>query len=69
MPFVRIPGLAGKIYVPEKQPEHEKKYNCKDCFSCQQCTDERCQLCRNIAESEKSHSLQHKDPACQCRSH
>ncbi len=46
MPFVRIPGVLGKIYVPEEQPGHEKKHNCKDCFSCQHCSDDRCSLCR-----------------------
>lgn len=23
-----------------------KKFNCKDCFFCQWCSDERCRLCR-----------------------
>jgi len=72
MPFVRIPGLVGKVYVPETQPEQEKKHRCKDCFCCQQCSEERCQLCRSgiesKKESEKTEPLQkicHQiNPAC-----
>lgn len=45
MPFVRIPGLKGKVYVPEKQPVEEKKHPCQNCFSCQMCTDSRCSVC------------------------
>ncbi len=46
MPFVRMPGLTGKVYVPEEQTREEKKHNCKDCYSCQMCSDDRCQLCQ-----------------------
>ena len=45
MPFVKMPGFAGKIYVPETQDKKLKKHNCRDCFSCQMCCDERCELC------------------------
>jgi len=46
MAFVKIPGLAGKLYVPDKKPKTEKKHACKDCFACQDCGDDRCQVCR-----------------------
>lgn len=45
MPFVEIPGLQGKFYVPEEQEKGAKKHPCKDCFHCQQCSDDRCALC------------------------
>ena len=44
MPFVTRPGLNGKIYIPE-QPPGKKKHNCETCFSCQVCSDDRCNLC------------------------
>jgi len=46
MPFIKIPGLEGKVYVPEQDMNAPKKHPCKDCFSCQMCTDDRCILCR-----------------------
>ena len=45
MPFVTVPGLEGKVYVPEKQGEIHKKHPCKDCYSCQHCSDDRCRVC------------------------
>jgi hypothetical protein len=47
MPFVTIPGLQGKVYVPRKPDECVCKHPCKDCFSCQNCGDDRCRICRN----------------------
>jgi len=44
MPFISRPGLNGKIYVPE-QLAGKKKHNCNACFSCQVCSDDRCNLC------------------------
>jgi len=45
MPFVKVPGLIGKVYVPEKQDKSLKKHPCKDCFFCQSCSDDRCRMC------------------------
>jgi hypothetical protein len=45
MPFVTVPGLKGKVYIPEKQQENPKKHSCKDCHSCQHCGDDRCRVC------------------------
>ena len=47
MPFIEIEGLPGKVYIPEKLPDNQKKNKCPDCFSCQMCNDSRCQLCLN----------------------
>ncbi|MBN2040086.1 MAG: hypothetical protein JW864_08605 [Spirochaetes bacterium] len=44
MAFIEIPGFIGKVYVPDETKE-KKKHNCKDCFSCQFCSDERCLAC------------------------
>ncbi|MEE4356527.1 MAG: sugar phosphate isomerase/epimerase family protein [Desulfococcaceae bacterium] len=53
MPFVRMPGVTGKVYVPEEQPRDKKKHNCKDCFACQHCSDDRCNLCREKKPCQK----------------
>ncbi len=45
MPFVLIPDMPGKLFVPEQQDDSKKKYPCKDCSSCLHCSDERCALC------------------------
>jgi len=45
MKFVKVPGLKGKVYVPEKQSKSLKKHPCKDCFYCQSCSDDRCRVC------------------------
>jgi hypothetical protein len=47
MPFIEISGFPGKVYVPEPQPDTQKKNKCPDCFSCQRCADIRCQICLN----------------------
>jgi hypothetical protein len=46
MPFVTVPGLKGKIYVPQERRESAQKHPCKDCYACQQCSDDRCRVCR-----------------------
>ncbi len=46
MPFIEIPGLTGKVYVPEAPEGSPKKHPCKDCFHCQMCGAARCQVCR-----------------------
>ena len=45
MPFVELPGITGKVYVPEVPQEGPKKHPCKDCYFCQMCSDDRCRLC------------------------
>jgi hypothetical protein len=45
MKFVRISGFEGKIFIPEDNSKSLKKHSCKDCMSCQYCSDERCNLC------------------------
>ncbi len=46
MPFETIAGLPGKVYVPEKQSAESKKHRCRDCYNCQRCSDDRCNVCR-----------------------
>ncbi|MBN1534536.1 MAG: hypothetical protein JXA20_17820 [Spirochaetes bacterium] len=45
MAFRKVPGFPGKLYVPDEVARAEKKHDCKDCFSCGWCDDERCRLC------------------------
>ena len=51
MAFVQINGLEGKVYVPDEKPEAtNKKHKCKDCYSCQVCSETRCALCLGQGE-------------------
>ncbi len=50
MAWVNVPGLAGKVYVPDDAGQARKKHPCKTCFSCQWCDENRCQVCRNGPE-------------------
>jgi hypothetical protein len=45
MAFITIPNIKGKIYIPETKPQTLKKQKCHDCFSCQICSESRCQVC------------------------
>ena len=53
MPFVKVPGLPGKVYVPEKKRNCPKKHPCRDCFSCDVCSDDRCRVCRQKTPEPK----------------
>ena len=46
MAFVTVPGLNGKVFNPQESDKSPKKKLCKDCFCCQQCTADRCRVCR-----------------------
>lgn len=52
MPFTSRPGLNGKVYVPVQHPG-QRKHDCRNCYSCQVCSDDRCSLCRGRADSEQ----------------
>jgi hypothetical protein len=45
MTFVTKTGVTGKIYAPEKKSGERHKHACRDCYACQLCSDDRCQLC------------------------
>lgn len=44
MAFIRMKGVEGLVYVPEDDGS-PKKHPCKDCYFCQWCSDNRCDLC------------------------
>ncbi len=50
MAFVSVPGLKGKVYVPDESRGGSKKHPCQDCFSCQQCSDDRCRVCLSLRQ-------------------
>lgn len=50
MPFVELKNIEGKIYIPECNEECKKKHDCKDCYFCQFCSDQRCKVCLNKNE-------------------
>ena len=54
-----MPGVPGQIYVPDNDSQL-KKYPCPDCFSCQWCGANRCELCR------KRQACSADGRACQC---
>lgn len=47
MPWVSMPQIRGKVYIPDKTRGCRTKNPCPDCFACQHCSDERCRACRN----------------------
>ena len=46
MAFRSIPGIEGKVFVPDKDAG-EGKHPCPDCYACQHCSDDRCRVCRS----------------------
>lgn len=54
MPWGRVPGLKGKIFIPEPAQDVSKKHGCKDCFSCQMCSDDRCRVCLGRMQTPKT---------------
>jgi hypothetical protein len=53
MPFIKLKGVLGRVFVPEKVQDSEKKYPCADCFDCQWCDEERCRVCRKRVKCGK----------------
>ncbi len=53
MGWERIPGLKGKIYIPDARPGQPKKHPCPDCHACQMCSEDRCNVCRTCCKSKK----------------
>ncbi len=51
MPWIRMPGLPGKVYVPADDGRTPKKYPCHSCHACQWCEDNRCRVCRGGDEA------------------
>lgn len=49
MAFVEMPGVTGKVYVPDADNTKNKgkKHVCHDCYYCQWCSDDRCEMCLN----------------------
>ena len=44
MAYVRIKGIKGLVYVPDQNAE-DKKHNCKDCYYCMWCSNNKCEIC------------------------
>jgi len=44
MAFVRMKGVEGLVYVPEDNGG-SKKHPCNDCYYCQWCSENKCELC------------------------
>ena len=51
MPWQTIPGIIGKVYQPDSQ-EKGKRHQCAGCFRCQNCSAERCRVCREEKEAQ-----------------
>jgi hypothetical protein len=51
--FIVIPGVKGKVFKPEERFDLPKKHPCKNCYSCQLCSDDRCSLCRTSQSCAK----------------
>ncbi len=57
MAWVKMRGLDGLVWQPDPQPASQRKHNCRDCYSCQMCSDTRCAQC-----------LTRKNGSCEARS-
>ncbi len=57
MAFKSVPGLNGKVFVPESRPAEERKHDCPDCQVCQVCSEDRCALCRKDARCRRQSPL------------
>jgi hypothetical protein len=63
MPFITISNIKGKVYIPEIKPQTLKKKNCHDCFSCQLCSESRCQACMSEESCKNKETRSHKKPS------
>jgi len=52
MSFKILPGNKGMIYIPNHR-KIAKKQPCRDCFSCQWCSNERCSACRSERDRQE----------------
>jgi hypothetical protein len=57
MAWKEIPGLKGKVYIPDEEKRTLKKHGCEQCFSCQLCSDDRCRLCDDRQYPEKRNEI------------
>jgi hypothetical protein len=63
MAWKKIPGLEGRVYIPEEEWKTPRKHGCRDCFSCQMCSDDRCRLCDDRKYPEKQ-IIEIQDKGC-----
>lgn len=49
MAWCSIPDVTGKVFVPDTAA-NDGKHPCKDCFACQNCSQERCRVCREAQQ-------------------
>ena len=62
MAFIKVPGLLGRVYVPEARPG--KKHPCRDCFACEFCSDDRCRVCRRTKPTRPGGYNCNREPEC-----
>ncbi|MDM8540657.1 hypothetical protein QUF90_06175 [Desulfococcaceae bacterium HSG9] len=63
MTFIKGKTIPGKIFIPDFKPDAVKKHPCPDCFACQMCSDDRCELCRTQQfKAETDRNMQN----CKC---
>ena len=52
MGFKPAPNIKGRVFVPDETEGVRKKHSCRDCYQCQMCSEDRCQVCRNAHACE-----------------
>lgn len=67
MAWTHFPGLAGKVFVPDRTGEANKKHSCDACFTCQWCDETRCQVCRGDGIKIGPSTPLHPESAHVCR--
>lgn len=45
MPWTRVRGIEGLVYMPARSGAGARKRKCPDCYSCQNCGRTRCDRC------------------------
>jgi len=66
MTFIKGKTIQGKIFIPDFKPDAVKKHPCHDCFACQMCSDDRCELCRAQQSSHVKTETDGKMQNCKC---
>jgi hypothetical protein len=59
MPFIKMKGVDGLVYVPDTEGLSDKKHPCTDCESCQHCSDARCKICLGNPDCKKRKRAQY----------
>jgi hypothetical protein len=61
MAWTRSSGLPGKIFIPDEENRAPQKHHCQNCYSCQWCEENRCNVCRCENDNETENQETDRD--------